>query len=150
MSSKPHSGHLVDDEEIRVEEQTLSVPTSDPEAVSVHESSGDDIRPLNRWSARLSVIRRPISRLHQRIPLLRRLPSFVIFPITILIFVNCGIWAIVGIILRYHPCHTLIDATDDSTLVGPVTLAYTFGLRHALDADHIAAIDNVFPIYEKH
>ena len=31
-----------------------------------------------------------------------------------------------------------------STLVGPVTLAYTFGLRHALDADHIAAIDNVF------
>jgi hypothetical protein len=27
--------------------------------------------------------------------------------------------------------------------VGPVALAYTFGLRHALDADHIAAIDNV-------
>ena len=34
---------------------------------------------------------------------------------------------------------------NDSTLVGPVTLAYTFGLRHALDADHIAAIDNVSP-----
>ena len=33
---------------------------------------------------------------------------------------------------------------NHSTLVGPVTLAYTFGLRHALDADHIAAIDNVF------
>jgi hypothetical protein len=34
---------------------------------------------------------------------------------------------------------------NHSTLVGSVTLAYTFGLRHALDADHIAAIDNVVP-----
>ena len=28
-------------------------------------------------------------------------------------------------------------------LLGTVTLAYTFGLRHAFDADHIATIDNV-------
>ena len=28
-------------------------------------------------------------------------------------------------------------------LIGTVMLAYTFGLRHAVDADHIAAIDNV-------
>ena len=28
-------------------------------------------------------------------------------------------------------------------LLGTATLAYTFGLRHACDADHIAAIDNV-------
>lgn len=28
-------------------------------------------------------------------------------------------------------------------LIGTATLAYTFGLRHAVDADHIAAIDNV-------
>jgi high-affinity nickel-transport protein len=28
-------------------------------------------------------------------------------------------------------------------LIGTATLAYTFGLRHALDADHISAIDNV-------
>jgi nickel/cobalt transporter (NiCoT) family protein len=28
-------------------------------------------------------------------------------------------------------------------LLGSATLAYTFGLRHALDADHISAIDNV-------
>src|SRR5437870_12584790 len=27
-------------------------------------------------------------------------------------------------------------------LIGPAVLAYTFGLRHAFDADHIAAIDN--------
>src|SRR5580698_4039802 len=28
-------------------------------------------------------------------------------------------------------------------MLGTATLAYTFGLRHAFDADHIAAIDNV-------
>jgi high-affinity nickel-transport protein len=28
-------------------------------------------------------------------------------------------------------------------LLGTAMLAYTFGLRHAVDADHIAAIDNV-------
>src|SRR6202050_455469 len=28
-------------------------------------------------------------------------------------------------------------------LLGTAFLAYTFGLRHAVDADHIAAIDNV-------
>ena len=28
-------------------------------------------------------------------------------------------------------------------LLGTSLLAYTFGLRHAVDADHIAAIDNV-------
>jgi high-affinity nickel-transport protein len=28
-------------------------------------------------------------------------------------------------------------------LLGTAVLAYTFGLRHAVDADHIAAIDNV-------
>ena len=27
--------------------------------------------------------------------------------------------------------------------MGTALLAYTFGLRHAVDADHIAAIDNV-------
>ena len=28
-------------------------------------------------------------------------------------------------------------------LLGTALLAYSFGLRHAVDADHIAAIDNV-------
>lgn len=28
-------------------------------------------------------------------------------------------------------------------LLGTAVLAYSFGLRHAVDADHIAAIDNV-------
>jgi len=32
---------------------------------------------------------------------------------------------------------------DYPIMLGTATLAYTFGLRHAFDADHIAAIDNV-------
>jgi high-affinity nickel-transport protein len=32
---------------------------------------------------------------------------------------------------------------DYPVLLGTALLAYTFGLRHAVDADHIAAIDNV-------
>src|ERR1700739_4084659 len=32
---------------------------------------------------------------------------------------------------------------DQPVLLGTGFLAYSFGLRHALDADHIAAIDNV-------
>ena len=32
---------------------------------------------------------------------------------------------------------------DQPMLMGTALLAYTFGLRHAVDADHIAAIDNV-------
>jgi nickel/cobalt transporter (NiCoT) family protein len=37
----------------------------------------------------------------------------------------------------------LIAFRDYPVLVGTAFLAYTFGLRHAIDADHIAAIDNV-------
>ena len=32
---------------------------------------------------------------------------------------------------------------DYPVLLGTALLAYSFGLRHAVDADHIAAIDNV-------
>ena len=36
----------------------------------------------------------------------------------------------------------LYYARNNPALAGLGTLAYTFGLRHAFDADHIAAIDN--------
>ena len=47
-----------------------------------------------------------------------------------LIAVNLIVWAAVGIVLRYVP-----------KMITPAVLAYTLGLRHALDADHISAID---------
>jgi nickel/cobalt transporter (NiCoT) family protein len=37
----------------------------------------------------------------------------------------------------------LIAFRDHPVLLGTALLAYSFGLRHAVDADHIAAIDNV-------
>jgi len=37
----------------------------------------------------------------------------------------------------------LVALHDKPVLVGTALLAYSFGLRHAVDADHIAAIDNV-------
>jgi high-affinity nickel-transport protein len=45
---------------------------------------------------------------------------------------NIGAW--VWAIIAFH---------DQPVLLGTAVLAYTFGLRHAVDADHIAAIDNV-------
>jgi high-affinity nickel-transport protein len=46
--------------------------------------------------------------------------------------VNFGAW--IWAFLAFH---------DKPVLLGTAFLAYTFGLRHAIDADHIAAIDNV-------
>lgn len=39
-------------------------------------------------------------------------------------------------------CFLLSSVSEHPTLLGVGFLAYTFGLRHAFDADHIAAIDN--------
>ena len=36
-----------------------------------------------------------------------------------------------------------VASSDRLVILGTALLAYTFGLRHAVDADHIAAIDNV-------
>jgi len=50
----------------------------------------------------------------------------------LLLAFNLAAWAWALIALRGHPL-----------LMGTALLAYSFGLRHAVDADHIAAIDNV-------
>ena len=50
----------------------------------------------------------------------------------LLIAFNVGAWAWAFIAFHRHPL-----------LLGTASLAYGFGLRHAVDADHIAAIDNV-------
>ena len=55
---------------------------------------------------------------------------FGIYGILIAINVLAWVWALVA--FRHHP-----------VLLGTALLAYGFGLRHAVDADHIAAIDNV-------
>jgi high-affinity nickel-transport protein len=50
----------------------------------------------------------------------------------VLLTLNLGAWTAAFIAFRPYPF-----------LMGTAFLAYSFGLRHAVDADHIAAIDNV-------
>ena len=50
----------------------------------------------------------------------------------ILLAFNVGAWIWAVLASRHYPL-----------LLGTALLAYSFGLRHAVDADHIAAIDNV-------
>ncbi len=50
----------------------------------------------------------------------------------VLVAANVAAWVWALIAFRHYP-----------VLVGTAFLAYAFGLRHAVDADHIAAIDNV-------
>ncbi|KAK0630909.1 high-affinity nickel-transport protein-domain-containing protein [Bombardia bombarda] len=74
---------------------------------------------------------------HIRIPFptilpgpLSAIPPPALKLITLLIAVNVVIWAGVGAVLHYFP-----------KMITPAVLSYTLGLRHALDADHISAID---------
>src|SRR5690349_869378 len=50
----------------------------------------------------------------------------------VLILANVAAWATAFVVFHHYPL-----------LLGTALLAYGFGLRHAVDADHIAAIDNV-------
>lgn len=61
-----------------------------------------------------------------------RAPTKAVTMYAMLIALNIGSWA-----------WAFIAFSDRPTLMGTALLAYVFGLRHAFDADHIAAIDNV-------
>jgi len=78
-------------------------------------------------SACEGVMQALFSRLTAEAGLRRRL----ILLFTGLVGANLLAWAWALVVLRGHP-----------VLLGSAMLAYTFGLRHAVDADHIAAIDN--------
>ena len=53
-----------------------------------------------------------------------------IYGILLALNISAWLWAVIA--FRHYP-----------VLLGTAFLAYSFGLRHAVDADHIAAIDNV-------
>ena len=59
-----------------------------------------------------------------------RAPLIGIF--SLLVAANLAAWAWALLVFQQHPI-----------FLGTALLAYGFGLRHAVDADHIAAIDNV-------
>ncbi|KAI5868170.1 Ni2+/Co2+ transporter transition metal uptake transporter [Durotheca rogersii] len=60
----------------------------------------------------------------------KALPAAVVRIVGTLVAANAVVWAAVAVVLHYYPAQ-----------IGPAVLAYTLGLRHALDADHISAID---------
>ncbi|KAH9840555.1 high-affinity nickel-transport protein-domain-containing protein [Rhodofomes roseus] len=67
---------------------------------------------------------------HGRVAFLNKLPFSAVTVIVLVGLVNALVWIAVGIVLHYHPA-----------LISTAVLSYTLGLRHALDADHISAID---------
>lgn len=69
-------------------------------------------------------------RCHAQIPFLRRLPPSALAIVLLLALVNALVWTACGVVLSLNP-----------GLASTAVLAYTLGLRHALDADHISAID---------
>ena len=54
-----------------------------------------------------------------------------------------GIYGFLGCVNMAAWIWAFLAFHDKPVLLGTAFLAYTFGLRHAVDADHIAAIDNV-------
>ncbi|KAG9287148.1 hypothetical protein G9A89_001043 [Geosiphon pyriformis] len=56
----------------------------------------------------------------------------IILILSALVLINVAVWIASAFAFREYP-----------TLMGTAALAYTLGLRHAVDADHLAAIDNV-------
>ena len=54
-----------------------------------------------------------------------------------------GIYGLLGALNVVIWAWALVSLADRPALIGTAFLAYVLGLRHAFDADHIAAIDNV-------
>ena len=73
----------------------------------------------------------PISHLHSRTIYLRHVPLSVLLIIVLLVVVNILVWVICALVILLH----------QPSLASTAAIAYTLGLRHALDADHISAID---------
>ncbi|EPS29424.1 hypothetical protein PDE_04373 [Penicillium oxalicum 114-2] len=81
-----------------------------------------------KWS--LTPLIHKAERHHRRVPGIRKIPLRAIGIILLVALINIIVWIAAAIVLRYH-----------TKLVSTAVLAYTLGLRHAFDADHISAID---------
>ena len=107
----------------------MAQQTDEPSRPSSSPTAQQD--PLSRWKAHKARTLSRFDRIHQRIPYIRALLLPAILIILLLVVVNLTVWTICGVLL----------ASRYTRLVSTATLAYSLGLRHALDADHISAID---------
>ncbi|KAJ5855526.1 uncharacterized protein N7529_009470 [Penicillium soppii] len=94
-----------------------------PESPDERSLDGD-----RKWS--LQPLLRSAERSHSKMPGIRKIPLRAIGIIAFIALLNIIVWVAAGIVLSYHP-----------SLVSTAALAYSLGLRHAFDADHISAID---------
>jgi high-affinity nickel-transport protein len=92
--------------------------------------SGEPLHDPESVPNRLDKLRAQAEFYHERIPFIRRLPGSAIAIILLIAAINLLVWVACGIVLSFH-----------TGLVTTAVLSYTLGLRHALDADHITAID---------
>jgi high-affinity nickel-transport protein len=100
---------------------------------NTNDNDNDNDQQLNMDEAKHPLIRRMRAKAtsyHSQIPYLRKLPGSALAIVLFLVLVNLLVWTACAIVLHFH-----------TSLVSTAVLAYTLGLRHALDADHIAAID---------
>ncbi|KAJ6021461.1 hypothetical protein N7540_006965 [Penicillium herquei] len=99
---------------------TSSIVDVSAEERSIDSNTNWGLKPLLRRAERS----------HGRMPGLRKIPFRALAIIIFIAFLNIIVWVAAGIVLHYHP-----------SLVSTAALAYSLGLRHAFDADHISAID---------
>ena len=92
----------------------------------VYPPVGQDVETL---TLKESLLRKAQTN-HARLPGVRRMPLPAITIILVIALFNAAGWIVVGAVLHFHPA-----------LLSTAILSYTLGLRHALDADHISAID---------
>jgi high-affinity nickel-transport protein len=78
----------------------------------------------------MAIITAPLKAVRARLPAGARGRAVSLYALLGVANVGAWVWALLA--FHHHP-----------VLLGTALLAYTFGLRHAVDADHIAAIDNV-------
>ncbi|EED21924.1 nickel transport protein, putative [Talaromyces stipitatus ATCC 10500] len=85
------------------------------------------------FAVRVSSLRRKFvlkaERIHTRIPAIKKIPLSALGIISLIAFINMLVWAACGIVLWHR------------SLISTAAISYSLGLRHALDADHISAID---------
>jgi high-affinity nickel-transport protein len=86
--------------------------------------------PNAHFTGRVRIVTGLVGRLFDDQPADMRVKVAVLYAALLAANVLSWLWALIA--FRQYP-----------VLLGTALLAYTFGLRHAVDADHIAAIDNV-------
>ncbi|CAG8073816.1 unnamed protein product [Penicillium nalgiovense] len=105
---------------------------------SLANTAPTDTQSLNyakRWS--LQPLLRHAERSHSRMPGIQKIPLRAILIIALIAILNIIVWVAAAIVLHFHP---YVGVFAES-LVSTAALAYSLGLRHAFDADHISAID---------